>query len=232
MSYGQRAAVRCVPVAAWLLASAVSVSTSCAINGKPARSSPTSMIGICRPRAELEQKEAIVTGGYVGGDAKVHLTVAIAKGVEQPQERAFSEALRRWNEWSEVTRMVLEDAAPGGPIDITLKMSTDPKAHCAVHHPSDSSVGYAPKGAKFDMEFAEKDHMLAARAYVHEMGHVFGIHHPNDGGLMDPSVYSHESENCAVGAGKIKSISRRDAENARDCAFAAHVGHQYRLPPK
>lgn len=232
MSQGRRAAVRRVSIAAWpvgwrvawLVAAAVSASACSALNASPRRS-PAEMIGICRATLRLEPKEPIVKGGYVGRDANVHFTVEIPKNVPSGQQLAFREAMKRWNKWSEVTRTVLEEGQPSGPFDITLKETDDPYALCAVRH---NGIGYNAKG----MEFAEKDHKLAARIYVHELGHMFGIDHPHDGGLMDEDVYRHNSPDCEAAAIKVEPIRRQDAENARDCAFQAHVGHQYRLPPK
>jgi hypothetical protein len=185
---------------------------------------------VCRPPDQINPEEALAKGGYLGRDGKIHFTFGIEPKANRAQVKAFRKAVGRWNAWSDVTRMVLEEGPRGKPFDIRFGEGQPDivdgvkKEYCAKQEPRDSSVRYRPEL----MKFAGKRPGLAAKAYVHEIGHVFGMDHPENGGLMDEREYR-KSETCQQGVEKLKGITSSDAEAALHCAFIVH--YRQRLSP-
>jgi hypothetical protein len=185
---------------------------------------------VCRPPDNITASDALVRGGSIGRDGKVHFTFGIEPGADSTQEKVFREAVKIWNKLSDTTWMVLEEGPRGGSHDLRFGKGTidyrdgKPINYCGKHEPNDSSVRYHPS----NMTFAARNPRLATKVYVHEIGHVFGLNHPKDGSLMDERPYQ-GSGDCEKGAQNATDIRPSDATAALRCAFAVHYRH--RPPP-
>jgi hypothetical protein len=186
---------------------------------------------ICRPPQNFTKSDALVRGGYVGGDGKVHFTFSIEPGADSKQEQAFREAVKIWNDQSDVTWMVLEPGDRGAATDIKFGagpieyIDDDPKKgekfYCGKHDPNDSSIRYHPT----KMSFAGEKPDLAVKIYVHEVGHLLGLAHVENGGLMDDTSYRHLGD-CEKAAQIVKPLLPKDARAALHCAFTVHYMHR------
>src|SRR5262245_4214137 len=168
MSQGRRSVIRAlVALSIVVTVPAVEAQT---VDGRKA--SP--LVPVCRPTQNITDNEALVSGGYVGADGKVHFTFAIEPTADAIQVSAFRKAVDQWNDLSHVSWMMLEPG-PLESADIKFGLGqfefkedgTTPKIYCGKHDPNESSIRHHPS----NMKFAGSAQPLAVRVYAHEIGH-------------------------------------------------------------
>ncbi len=171
-----------------------------------------------------ESYESIVHGGYVGGDGKVHYEVSYESNVTGDQIDIFHQAMNYWNARSDETGIWLDDVSGNYAGDFRFKKRPPGTGYCADYIRESSDIFYD----ELQMSWAPNNPDIAARLYAHELGHALGLDHKGYGSIM---YDGNALQTCEQKGYDMGDVTSDDASDVRDCAFAAHEGHDYGPPP-
>jgi hypothetical protein len=182
----------------------------------------------CRPR--MNPTESLRLGGYRTPDGKLHFKVVYEKNVQKIQKQAFQEAMAMWNRQSDVTRIVLEDGAPGDS-DFELRRGAPASRRqvealtCASYEPDGSYIWYSESAMDWVGPDPSTVH-AAARIYAHEIGHALNVDHKEGLTVMREGNTQKYCEH--LGSVILADVQPADADDVRDCAHPMHLSERPR----
>lgn len=171
--------------------------------------------------------EWVAQGGYLAADNTIHYTIGFNSNVPQAVRDAVADAMQRWNDYSGVSGIVLEEAAGSPDLYISGSSNGAVTGNCAAFQTGASAIYYDEN----DYEpWVSGDPDSAAVVMTHEIGHFLGLGDANVGAntiMAQGYAPCHEYASGQIA----RAPTYYEANGAGTCIRTYHENNSYWYPP-